>query len=167
MPDSKPGLFDRALRAEQRGNKEIRDLWQRYQGHRQQVTAAILALAPASGGRLCLLGAGNANDLDLEQLAGRFEEVHLVDIDAAALARASGRQTPAVRARLRSHAPVDVSGLYQQLATWNVAPSPLPPVRGAGRHAAPPRCWHSCRRGSTWWPPAACSARCPGRWNSC
>jgi hypothetical protein len=128
MPDAKPGLFDRALRAEQRGNREIRDLWQRYQGHRQQVTAAILALAPTSGGRLCLLGAGNANDLDLEQLAGRFEEVHLVDIDAAALARATGRQTPAVRARLRSHAPVDVSGLYQQLARWHVAPSPLPPV---------------------------------------
>ena len=49
-----------------------------------------------------MLGAGNANDLDLEQLARRFDEVHLVDIDAAALARATGRQTPGVRARLRS-----------------------------------------------------------------
>ena len=135
MPDSKPGLFDRAQRAEQRGNKDIRDLWQRYQGHRERTTAAILALAPPSGGRVCLLGAGNANDLDLDQLAGRFEEVHLVDIDAAALARATGRQTPAVRGRLRSHAPVDLSGLYQQLATWNVAPAPLPALVDAGAAA--------------------------------
>jgi SAM-dependent methyltransferase len=128
MPDNKPGLFDRAQRAEQRGNKDIRDLWQRYAGHRQQMTAAILALAPPGGGRVLLLGAGNANDLDLELLAARFKEVHLVDIDPAALARATGRQTPAVRARLRSHAPVDVSGLYQQLARWDVASSPLTAV---------------------------------------
>jgi hypothetical protein len=136
MPDNKPGLFDRAQRAEQRGNKDIRDLWQRYAGHRQQVTAAILALAPPGGGRVLLLGAGNANDLDLELLAARFDEVHLVDIDAAALARATGRQTPAVRARLRSHAPVDLSGLYQQLARWDVAPAPpLPTLVDAGAAA--------------------------------
>jgi hypothetical protein len=130
MPEGKPGLFDRAQRAEQRGNKDIRDLWLRYQGHRQHTTAAILALAPPDQARVCLLGAGNANDLDLEQLAARFQEVHLVDIDAAALARAAGRQSPAVRARLRSHAPVDLSGLYQQLARWagDGASAPLPAV---------------------------------------
>jgi hypothetical protein len=83
------------------------------------VTAEILALAPggsdARGGRLCVLGAGNANDLDLEALAARFDEVHLVDIDPGALSRATGRQSPEVRAKLRSHAPVDLSGLYHQL----------------------------------------------------
>jgi hypothetical protein len=114
MAGSKEGLFARAQRAEQRGNRDVRDLWDRYQGHRARVTAEILALAP-DGGRLCLLGAGNANDLDLDALAGRFGEIHLVDIDPGALARAINRQTPAVRARLQAHAPVDLSGLYQQL----------------------------------------------------
>lgn len=136
MPDRKPGLFERAQRSEQRGNKDIRDLWQRYQGHRERTTAAILALAPPGAGRLCLLGAGNANDLDLQQLAGRFQEVHLVDIDAAALARAAGRQDPEVRARLRSHAPVDLSGLYQQLARWDGGALPaLPALVDAGAAA--------------------------------
>jgi hypothetical protein len=127
MREKKPTLFERAQQAEQSGNWETRDLWQRFQGHRQRVTAEILALAPggkdAHGGRLCLLGAGNANDLDLEALAARFAEVHLVDIDAAALARATERQSPAVRAKLHSHAPVDLSGLYEQLDRG----TPLPP----------------------------------------
>ena len=78
-----------------------------------------MALAPggnqARGGRLCLLGAGNANDLDLEALATHFDEVHLVDIDAAALEHATGRPSLALRTKLYRHAPVDLSGLYHQL----------------------------------------------------
>jgi hypothetical protein len=128
MHDKKPTLFEQAQRAEQHGNRQTRDLWELFRGHRQRVTAEILALAPggdgARGGRLCLLGAGNANDLDLEALAARFDEVHLVDIDPGALSRATGRQSPAVRAKLRSHAPVDLSGLYGLLGRRNQ----LPPV---------------------------------------
>jgi hypothetical protein len=119
MPGKKPTLFERAQRAEQSGNRDTRDHWDLFEGHRRRVTAEILALAPrgsdAGGGRLCLLGAGNANDLDLEALAARFDEVHLVDIDPGALSRATGRQSAKVRAKLRSHAPVDLSGLYHQL----------------------------------------------------
>jgi hypothetical protein len=115
MPDSRAALFQRAQQAEQKGNRAVRDLWERYAGHRQHLTAALLALARPAGGRLCLLGAGNANDLDLEALAAGFEELHLVDLDPGALSRATGRQSPATRARLRSHAPVDLSGLYLQL----------------------------------------------------
>ena len=115
MTKRPPALLERARLAEQRGNREGRDLWDRYAVHRAHVTDAILALAPASGGRVCLLGAGNANDLDLERLAARWGEVHLVDIDPTALSRAVGRQPAEVRAKLRLHAPVDLSGLYQQL----------------------------------------------------
>jgi hypothetical protein len=128
MHEKKLTVFERAQRAEQNGNRETRDLWGRFEGHRQRVTAEILALAPAGddarGGRLCLLGAGNGNDLDLDALTARFDEVHLVDIDPGALSRATGRQTPAARTKLRSHAPVDLSGLYQQLERR----SRLPPI---------------------------------------
>jgi hypothetical protein len=124
MAESKPALFERAQRAEQRGNRDVRDLWDRYGDHRRHVTAALLALAPA-GSRLALLGAGNANDLDLEALAAHFGELHLVDIDPGALSRATGRQTPAVRAKLRAHAPVDLSGLYHQLGRKLPAPDVL------------------------------------------
>jgi len=120
----KPTLLERAQRAEQTGNRDTRDLGEAFRGHRQRVTAEILTLAPTQGGRLCLLGAGNANDLDLEALAARFDEVHLVDIDPGALSRATGRQSPSVRAKLRSHAPVDLSGLYHQLERK----TRLPPV---------------------------------------
>jgi hypothetical protein len=128
MTKKKPTLVERAQEAEQKGNRQARDLWERFGDHRQRVTAEILALAPAAtdarGGRLCLLGAGNANDLDLEALAARFDEVHLVDIDPSSLSRATGRQSPAVRAKLRSHAPVDLSGLYQQLERTTRLPPP-------------------------------------------
>ncbi len=126
MQTVKAGLFARAREAEQKGNREGRDLWDRYATHRDRVTEAAVQLAPAGapgtpGGRLIWLGAGNANDIDLPRLCARFAEVHLVDIDDAALQRAAGRQSPEVRARLHSHAPVDLSGIYDKLD--------LPPVR--------------------------------------
>jgi len=127
MAEKKLTLFERAQRAEQSGNRDTRDHWDLFRDHRQRVTAEILALAPggsnARGGRLCLFGAGNANDLDLEELAARFDEVHLVDIDPGALSRATGRQSPEVRAKLHSHAPVDLSGLYHQLERRTRLPS--------------------------------------------
>ncbi len=127
-------LFERARQAEHKGNRETRDFWERFAGHRQRVTGEILALAPAGnahGGRLCLLGAGNANDLDLEALAARFDEVHLVDIDPGALSRAMARQNATVRAKLRSHAPVDLSGLFHQLDRANRLP-PLDTMVSSG-----------------------------------
>jgi hypothetical protein len=112
---NKAQYFEQARLAEQRGNREGRDLWERYALHRQHLTDAVLALAPPSGGRVCLLGAGNANDFDLPRLAERFEELHLVDIDPASLSRATTRQPAPTRNKLRSHAPIDLSGLFHQL----------------------------------------------------
>lgn len=112
---NKAQYFEQARLAEQRGNREGRDVWERYAVHRQHVTDLALALAPPVEGPVCLLGAGNANDLDLARLAERFRELHLVDIDSSALSRATNRQLPSVRSKLRCHAPVDLSGLYQQL----------------------------------------------------
>lgn len=87
--------------------------------HRQRLTSLALAAAPPAGrGSLCVLGAGNCFDLDLEALAIHYGEVHLVDIDAAALQRAATRQTANVQQRLVCHAPVDVSGLLGPIERW-------------------------------------------------
>jgi hypothetical protein len=110
-----PGLFEQARQAEQKGNRDGRDLWDRYGAHREKLASLIVAHAPSTPGRLALLGAGNGNDLDLERLAAHFSEIHLVDIDPAALSRAVNRQSAGVRAKLRCHAPVDLTGLYRQL----------------------------------------------------
>jgi hypothetical protein len=69
-------------------------------------------------GRVCVLGAGNAYDLDLDRLLDAFAEVHLADIDAAALGRARERVTEAHKGRVLAHAPLDLSGFFLDLERW-------------------------------------------------
>src|SRR5690349_772223 len=90
-----------------------------FAAHRARLTGEIAARAPAGrAGRLCLLGAGNANDVDLEALAAAYREVHLVDIDAEALDRARARVKPERQGQLVLHAPLDASGLFDRLDGW-------------------------------------------------
>lgn len=90
-----------------------------FAGHRERLTALALAgVAAESGPRLCVLGAGNGYDLDLGRLAGVFREIHLVDLDRAALARARDRVSEADRAKVVCHAPVDLTGLLDRLERW-------------------------------------------------
>lgn len=147
-----PDPFD--LRSiQQRRNADSRDRWERFAPHRQRVTAALLDAArlldapraavvagePASRAapRLCVLGAGNCNDLDLSQLVQAFGELHLVDIDGLALQSAAERQNDGTRERLRLHGDVDLSGLAASLARGDgsaeqlmaaVESTPLPSV---------------------------------------
>ncbi|HEY3664902.1 MAG TPA: hypothetical protein VGL19_02835 [Polyangiaceae bacterium] len=97
-------------------NRRFPDSWAGYAGHRARVTAAIAELP--RGAELCLLGAGNCNDLELEQLAQWFSELHLVDLDGEALERARDRQPAAVRAKLVLHPDVDFSGVIEHLDAW-------------------------------------------------
>ena len=123
-------MCERGIRGYIRRVTQPADDWTLYAEHRAHFSAAISACAKdrAGGGRgrLCVLGAGKCNDLDLEQLAASFSEIHLVDIEPSALAAATARQTPAVRARLKPHAPVDLSGTpKKRLAKWaSKTPSP-------------------------------------------
>jgi hypothetical protein len=80
--------------------------------------------------RLLVLGVGNASDLDLPLLTERFGEVHLVDLDGAALERAKGRQPESVQSRLVLRADVDLSGLLEHLDDWGDA-FPTPQQLGA------------------------------------
>jgi hypothetical protein len=124
MSSQKPSpSFARVAEMHGQGNRHSKDSWELYRRHRERLTATIDGVGEAVGaqpasGRLCLLGAGNCNDVDLGRLAGRFAAIHLVDIDGAALDRARARQTPEVRARLMLHAGVDLTGLLGQLDGW-------------------------------------------------
>jgi hypothetical protein len=96
--------------------------WDLYAAHRARLTRELVESAPVPNGRLCLLGAGHCNDVDLERLAATFREIHLVDIDDQALMGAVARQPAAVRARLRRHGGVDLAGLSaRRLARWRRA----------------------------------------------
>ena len=97
-----------------------------FAGHRERLTREIGERAPSGGqGRLCLLGVGNANDVDLEALAAQFREIHLVDLDPEAVGRAVAGVSPARRSRLVVHAPVDASGIFDRLEEWARTP-PVP-----------------------------------------
>ena len=115
--------------------------FQAFRGHRERLTRLLLPSEPRGDERLCVLGAGNAYDLELEKLLTQFAEVHLVDIDVAAVARARERVLEGPRSRLLAHAPLDLSGLFEHIERWRrmqVTPQELvvAPANGAKRIAA-------------------------------
>jgi len=118
-----------------RNNDRSAGLWDLYAEHRSRLTGLIAGEAPA--GKMLVLGAGNANDLDLSVLARGFEEVHLADLDGAALRRAVRRQDATTRARLVVHPGRELSGLLEHLPSWRTEPpgvetlARLAPLAGA------------------------------------
>jgi len=103
-----------------------------FASHRARLTELCLRGVSADAEpTLCVLGAGNANDLDLDSLARVYRAIHLVDLDSDALERAAARVTAATRERLVLRAPVDISGTLDRLERWaslQVTPEEL------GRH---------------------------------
>jgi len=111
------------------------DDWALYAPHRARFTDALASATETTGGRLCLLGAGHCNDVDLERLAEVFSEIHLVDIDTAALREAASRQNVAVRSRLHLHAPVDLAGHGKKLAKWRRTPPTMRQIEASAAAA--------------------------------
>lgn len=69
-------------------NQSSQANWRAFAAHREQITSRLEALAPTpdvSQPSVCILGAGNCNDLDLPRLSARWEHIQLVDIDAEAM----------------------------------------------------------------------------------
>ena len=119
----KPGLLAAAVAEQIASNDSATGHEASFAEHRARLTREIAERAPASGdGRLCLLGAGNTNDVDVDALATRYREIHLVDIDPGAIARAVARVAETRRARIVPHVPVDASGLFDRLERWLVDP---------------------------------------------
>lgn len=90
-----------------------------YTSHRQHLTRELLPRAssePVSS--ICILGAGNCNDVELDTLLQHYREVHLVDLDAQALEHALARVPEGERHRVHCHAPLDLSGMLPTLDRW-------------------------------------------------
>ncbi len=93
-------------------NRASQASWGAFAGHREQVTARL----GEGGGALCVLGAGNCNDLDLVTLTQRWERVRLVDIDAEAMQAGVAQQFQMAGGRGESRialAPCDLTGALE------------------------------------------------------
>jgi hypothetical protein len=97
-------------------NRQSRELWDEYACHRRHVMELVVDAAADQPRprRLCALGAGNCNDLDLLHLLRDYDEIHLVDVDAAAVEAGVARQR-ASGPRLRIHGRMDVTGCLHAL----------------------------------------------------
>lgn len=104
------------IQEQARRNTEADSAWALYAPHRARVTQLLLDARTSTSDRLCLLGAGNLNDLDLVALSTALREIVLVDVDAAALRRGLSRQGLSEDARVRVMAPADISGVFAKLA---------------------------------------------------
>jgi hypothetical protein len=110
-------------------NGKFPDNWQRFAPHRQRLMQ--LVESAGASGKLAVFGAGNAADLELGWLVERFDEVHLIDWDGAALERARVRHG-IDSARLVLRGEVDLSGFISQLDPWGEA---FPEAAELGRAA--------------------------------
>src|SRR5688572_31484235 len=106
-------LIDRQLS----NNLASRGRWELFAEHRDHVMGQLIADSAGRGGRLCLLGAGNCNDVDLRALLAHYREVHLVDLDAEALQAGAARQDAGSHPSLFLHGGVDVTAMLDTLAS--------------------------------------------------
>lgn len=99
-------------------NQTTRSDWAAFDGHRRRVTD-LLAESVTGNGRLCILGAGNCNDIDLTRLGRIYEEIVLVDLDRDALVNGSLSQPLDVADRVKCLGDIDASGCLTRTATWS------------------------------------------------
>src|SRR5690349_5752462 len=118
-PNSRCAAMSRLSDTQVRFNAASRDAWDQYSSHRKVVTEILTAGVSPGPSRLCVLGAGNCNDLDLAALLAVHREVHLVDLDAEALAHGVERQGRADNPAVRCHGGLDVTGVLNTLAAWS------------------------------------------------
>lgn len=114
-PDAPLNIVTRIKHVQKQMNAFAPEKWERYASHRASL---MRVLPPAPGGKLCVFGAGSCSDIDLEELAGTFEQVHLVDLDGESMEQARDRQPESVRPRVVLHGDVDLSGFLNHLEVW-------------------------------------------------
>lgn len=121
IPSRSGDIFAR----EQRFNRATQHCWDLFAAHRRRVTELLLDQPEHQRSGLSVLGAGNCNDLDLRALCAAYSAVHLIDLDAQALADGVVAQgLEAGRGPLHLHGGVDVTGIAGRLDGWSPANPP-------------------------------------------
>jgi len=95
-------------------NRQAADAWMRWAPHRDHVMA-ILRQIPTRLCRLCILGAGHLHDVILPELADRFHEIVLVDIDEPTVTSALSRVETRTRRICRVVPATDLTGILELL----------------------------------------------------
>ncbi len=99
-----------SLEIERQRNLATAEAWTWYAEHRAKVTSLLERLAgDASGLSLCLLGAGNLNDVDLRRLLARYVSIDLVDWDIDAMQQGLRRQSIDTQQAISICGPIDLS----------------------------------------------------------
>lgn len=87
-----------------------------FAAHRQRVMRLLKQAAGDLPGRLCVLGAGNCNDLDLGDLLAEYLEIVLVDLDrAASVSAVTTAIDDSLRHRIHIADSTDVTGAFERL----------------------------------------------------
>ena len=107
-----------SIKQQKRSNKDSLKYHPHFEAHRLKQTEVLLSCLNKSTKSVCVLGAGNCYDLNLDALVNQVESVHLVDIDREALTRARSKLHTKLRDKITLHAPVDVSGANKYLEDW-------------------------------------------------
>lgn len=108
---------NRILREHQRRNEATRDRWETMTAHRDRV----MRLLCDDGERrtsICVLGAGNGNDIDVARLAREYERTVLIDLDGEALGRAKNRLPRNEKGTVEFLGGVDVCGMLATFESW-------------------------------------------------
>lgn len=95
-------------------NRQATDAWARWAPHRGHVMA-ILRHIPTSLCRLCILGPGHLHDIILPELADRFHEIVLADIDEPTVISALSRVEARTRGICRVAPATDLTGILELL----------------------------------------------------
>ena len=103
-------------RLQKHRNEASAGAWAVAQSHRQRLLELICRHKTGSQATLCILGAGNCNDLDLNALLNEFVQIQLVDIDLEALQRGCQSQSLTPSNQLKILGNCDLTGFWHQLA---------------------------------------------------
>lgn len=104
-------------------NEESRGGWELYRSHRERVTGLLTTLATAGAHEICILGAGNCNDIDLRLLRDLGWRILLVDLDGDAMTAGLRTQGLVGSSGIELHPGVDVTGVFSDLSKLNAASS--------------------------------------------
>jgi len=109
------------LNVQRKRNLSTSQHWEFYEGHRRQVMSLLVEASDEKKGRLCVLGAGNCNDIELPILIEMFDEIYLVDWDADSLIEGITKQGIAPESVVL-HSGIELTGIGHYVERWKKTP---------------------------------------------